>query len=178
MQRKRETMEGDKVLSPYLLQSMETGKSISAIQEFTEDQLKNLPDYFLVEVKVSPSRQVGVFIDADKGASIDTLASIHRSLYKHIEESALFGEGGNFALEVSSPGLDEPLKLRRQYSKNVGREVEVLLTDGMKETGELKEVSEDAISLAVSKGNKKEKQIQIKEIPFNQIKFTKVRVVF
>lgn len=166
------------MLSPYLLQFMEQDKVIKAIEQHTEDLLKPLADYFLVEVRLIPSNQVMVFIDADHGASIDRLAAVNRSLYKKIEGDGLFGEGGNFSLEVSSPGLDEPLKLYRQYCKNIGREVEVLLTNGIKHTGQLKQAGEETISLEVVHGKKKEKHLQIIDIPFNQIKFTKVRVVF
>ena len=151
---------------------------ISSIRQFAESQLSGLPDYFLVEVRVSPSNQVAVFIDADKGASIDRLAKINRSLYKMIEEAATFGENGNFSLEVSSPGLDEPLKLHRQYEKNKGRRIEVLLPDGLKKEGILEEIKTDSIVLKEQAGNKKAKQEQLTEIPFNQIKFTKICVVF
>lgn len=171
-------MEGDKVMSPYLFRFMDQEKVIKAVEQFTEDLLAPLQDYFLVDIKVASSHQISVFIDADQGASIDTLATINRSLYKKIEEAALFGEGGNFSLEVSSPGLDEPLKLHRQYVKNIGRQVEVLLNSGIKETGKLKEVAGEGIVLEIVKGTKKQKLSQIVDIPFNQIKFTKVRVVF
>ncbi|HEX5552639.1 MAG TPA: ribosome maturation factor [Chitinophagaceae bacterium] len=157
---------------------MDKENTINTIGRFVEDELKSLPDYFLVEVKMSPSRDVKVFIDADGNASIDRLAAINRALYKRIEASALFGEGGNFSLEVSSPGLDEPLKLHRQYRKNIHRRVEVQLNDGTKKEGELQEVSEDVLRLEQAVGSKKEKRTVFIEIPFNQIKFTKVCVVF
>lgn len=157
---------------------MDREKIISSVQQFAESQLSDSPEYFLVEVKVSPSNQIAVFIDADEGASIDKLAKINRSLYKMIEESALFGEGGNFSLEVSSPGLDEPLKLHRQYEKNKGRQVEVLMTDGIKKEGNLEDITEEGIILKEVVGNKKAKQVQLTKIPYNQIKFTKICVVF
>lgn len=157
---------------------MDKENIISSIRQFAESQLGDLPDYFLVEVRLSPSNQAAVFIDADKGASIDKLAKINRSLYKMIEEAATFGEGGNFSLEVSSPGLDEPLKLHRQYEKNKGRRIEVLLLDGLKKEGILEEIKTGGIVLKETLGNKKAKQEQLTEIAFNQIKFTKICVVF
>ncbi len=60
----------------------------------------------------------------------------NRALYKQIEAEGIFPDG-DFSLEVSSPGLDEPLKLKRQYQKNIGRNVEVTLQDGSKKEGKL-----------------------------------------
>lgn len=157
---------------------MDKEKIAKDIAGWVTDALHEMPDYFLVEVKVSPKNEVKVFIDADQGVSIDKLASISRFLYKKTEAEALFGAGGNFSMEVSSPGLDEPLKMLRQYRKNRNRVVEVLQLNGVKSEGMLQEVSESGIKLEQTKGSKKEKQISIIEIPFNQIKFTKVSVVF
>ena len=87
------------------------------------------PEYFLVEVKIRPTSNIKVFLDGDAGISIEKCVQYNRALYKKIEEAELF-PGGDFSLEVSSPGLDEPLKLFRQYRKNLGRPVEVVLLDG------------------------------------------------
>ena len=88
------------------------------------------PENFLVEVKIRPGNNIKVFVDADRGISIDKLAQYNRRLYRQIEESGLF-PNNDFSLEISSPGLDEPLKLRRQYLKNIGRYVEVILKSGI-----------------------------------------------
>lgn len=172
------TTEGDKVLSPYLLRIMDQESVKSTVGEFTRELLEPMEDYFLVEVRATPSREVTVFIDADQGASIDRLAALNRSLYKKVEASGLFGGEGDFSLEVSSPGLEEPLKLLRQYRKNTGRQVEVLQTDGIKQAGVLKAVGESGIVLEVPRGKPKEKLSETVDISFNQIKYTKVRVVF
>lgn len=157
---------------------MDRESIIRTISGFAGDELESMPDYFLVEVKVSPSGQVKVFVDADHNASIDRLARINRDLYKRIDAAGLFGQDGNFSLEVSSPGLDEPLKLRRQYVKNVGRRVEVQLEDGTKREGVMDGVSEDTMTLSETTGKGKEKKTQQVQIPFNQIRSTKVCVVF
>lgn len=157
---------------------MDNEKIAKDIAGWVDAMIDETPDYFLVELKVSPKNEVKVFIDADQGASIDKLATVNRLLYKKIEAEALFGADGNFSIEVSSPGLDEPLKMLRQYQKNLHRAVEVLQLDGVKSEGILQEVSETGIKLEQRKGSKKEQQIKIIEIPFNQIKFTKVSVVF
>src|SRR6187549_3524492 len=83
-------------------------------------------DVFPVLVRIKPTNNVKVFLDADGGLNIATCAKINRTLHVLIEEAALFPEG-DFSLEVSSPGIDEPLRSLRQYRKNQGRSLEVTL---------------------------------------------------
>ena len=161
------------------------------LQKTIEDYINNLlpesEDVFLVEIKVNAGNNIIVFLDADNGVTIDTCIRINRALYKQIEENALF-PNGDFALEVSSPGVEEPLKLHRQYRKNIGRTVEVLLNDETKKQGKLTEVNNDEIIIeetegkakkAHSYGNKDSQAISKKtNILFNQIKHTKVLVTF
>jgi len=87
-----------------------------AIEDYINTLLQESEGVFLVEVKVNAGNNIIVFLDADKGITIDTCIRINRALYKKIEENALF-PNGDFALEVSSPGVEEPLKLYRQYKK-------------------------------------------------------------
>ena len=103
-------------------------------------------DVFLVEIKIKPTNNIKLFLDADSGMSIEKCIRVNRALYKKIEESGLF-PNGDFSLEVSSPGVDEPLKLHRQYIKNIGRSVEATLTDGSVKTGKLTAVTDNEISL-------------------------------
>jgi ribosome maturation factor RimP len=98
-------------------------------------------------------------------------------LYKKLEESGLFPTG-DFSLEVSSPGLDEPLKLLRQYKKNIGRQVELVLQDGSKKEGRLLEVSEDGIIIEETRGKNKKKEVINHTFLFDNIKTTKIQVVF
>jgi ribosome maturation factor RimP len=130
---------------------------------------------FLVDLKIKPTNNVKVFIDGDTGVSIDVISKINRALYKQLEESALFPDG-DFSLEVSSPGLDEPLRFFRQYKKNIGRKVEVTLQDDTVLFGLLKEVHEAEITLQEEVGKKKE--IKETNLPFDQIKKTIVQISF
>jgi ribosome maturation factor RimP len=166
---------------------MSAGTLQNTVEDYISILLKESEDVFLVEVKVSPGNNVIVFLDADTGITIDTCIRINRALHKQIEENALF-PNGDFALEVSSPGIDEPLKLHRQYKKNIGRTVEVILNDETKKQGKLTEVNNDEITIEEtenktkkghSHGNK-ERQLNSKKtnILFNQIKHTKVLVTF
>ena len=135
------------------------------------------PGYFLVEVKINPANNIKVFLDADTGVSIDKCVKYNRALYKLVEESGIFPDG-NFSLEVSSPGLDEPLKLIRQYIKNTGRNVEVLLQDGSKVEGKLMAVTDAAIQVEEVKGKNKKQEVLEHTIRIDNIKTTKIQIQF
>jgi ribosome maturation factor RimP len=94
-----------------------------------------------------------------------------------IEELGIYPEG-EFSLEVSSPGLDEPLQLHRQYVKNIGREIEVLFTDDTRKEGKLLEVAESDIIIEHTEGKGKKAITQQLVIPFTNIKSTTVQIKF
>lgn len=141
--------------------------------------LKHLnKDLFLVELKVSGGKnpqKVTVLIDSDKGVSIDECASVSRSLSADIEELELID--GKYILDVSSPGVDQPLKLQRQYQKNIGRNVKVLTLEGEEVKGKLKSVNDEGVTLS-RKPSKKVKEAVEDFIPFDRIKYTKVIISF
>ena len=142
-----------------------------------EGLLADDPQYFLVEVKIKPTNNIKVFIDGDAGISIERCITYNRQLYKMLESSGLF-PADDFSLEVSSPGLDEPLKLLRQYHKNTGRKVEVLMKDGVKTEGVLKQVADDGIIVEETRGKNKKKETIEHRFPFENIKSTKIQIVF
>lgn len=132
-------------------------------------------DMFVVNIKIKPTNNIKVFIDADSGFSIEKSSAVNRKLYAGLEESGIFPEG-DFSLEVSSPGVDEPLGQMRQYKKNVGRKVTVTFTDDSEKTGILKEVTEEQIRLEIK--GKKPGELKTEEIPFVNIKKTVVQIIF
>ena len=150
---------------------------IQAVEEKVAQLIETHPTHFLVEVRVKPTNNIKVFIDADEGVNLSVLIDYNRSLYKLLEASGMFPDG-NFSLEVSSPGLDEPLKLRRQYTKNLGRFVEVMLNDGGKKEGKLIEATEDGIIVETETGKGKKKEIKQESVLFTDIKTTKIQVKF
>ena len=152
-------------------------ETIKAVESMVQALLADQPDYFLVDIRIKPTNNVKVFLDGDKGISIETCVRYNRALYKKLEETGLFPDG-DFSLEVSSPGLDEPLKLLRQYKKNVGRQVELVLQDGSKKEGRLVEVSEDGVIVEETKGKNKKKEVISHTFLFDNIKTTKIQVVF
>ncbi|HQU56626.1 MAG: ribosome maturation factor [Chitinophagaceae bacterium] len=154
---------------------MKDEEQILALEQKVEQLIRDEPDLFLVEVKIKPTNNIKVFIDGDQGINIDRLVRYNRQLYRQLEEENFF-PNGDFSLELSSPGLDEPLKLHRQYIKNINRFVELTDTEGQKTEGQLKKVNDEAIEIETIVGKKKEKII--KQIPFQRIKTIKVQIKF
>ncbi len=95
-------------------------------------------DAFVVEVRVSPANEIVVEIDSPTGVDIDSCAAITRKI-----ESVFDRDVEDYELEVGSAGLTSPFKVRGQYLKNIGNEVEVLTRDGRKFKGILKEVADN-----------------------------------
>ena len=170
-------MEGNEDRSLLLLYPMNTEPQIQAVEHKVEALISAEPELFLVEVKIKPTNNIKVFIDGDQGVSIEKLVQYNRKLYKEIEASDMF-PNGDFSLEVSSPGLDEPLKIHRQYLKNIGRFVEVTEKDGSKKEGKLISVTEQAITVEEQRGKGKKIEIVQHTISFNNIKTTKVQIKF
>jgi ribosome maturation factor RimP len=152
-------------------------ETIKTVEGMIQAMLGDEPGYFLVDIRVKPTNNIKVFIDGDQGISIEKCVQVNRALYKKFEETGLF-PNGDFSLEVSSPGLDEPLKLHRQYRKNIGRQVEIVLQDGSKVEGRLLEVSEDGIIVEETRGRNKKKEVINHTFLFDNIKTTKIQVVF
>lgn len=148
---------------------------IAPIREMLDSLLADKPEYFVVDIKIKPTNNIKVFVDADNGASIDKLVSLNRQLYPLLEAAGLF-PADDFSLEVSSPGLDEPLKSPRQFQKNVGRKVEVMLLNGTVLEGKLLSFNETELLLEETAGKKKE--VKETNINLSEIKHTKVCIVF
>lgn len=150
---------------------------LQRIEKLINELLSVEPEYFLIEIKLKPTNNIKVYIDGDKGISIEKCVWFNRLLYKKIDESALF-PAGDFSLEISSPGVDKPLKLFRQYAKNIGRNIEIAFNDGSTKEGKLLQVTNNDIIIEqiTGKGKKTEKQQLV--IPFSNIKTTTVQIQF
>jgi len=150
------------------------------IKNIVEIVENNFPDdsYFLVDIIVKGpegNKKVVILIDRDNGIDIETCSSISRIVSENLDALDLFKE--KYILEVSSPGVDFPLKSTRQYRKNIGRKIKILLNDNLSYTGELKQVDEKGI--CISKENENQKHSTIDTfISFKDIKKTKVLVTF
>ena len=159
--------------SPFYTMSRE--EQIEKIQQLLEPLLTE--DIFLVDLRIKPINNIKIFLDADSGLGIEKCIKINRALYRLIEEEGLYPDG-DFSLEVSSPGIDEPLKIHRQYLKNIGREVEVTLNDASVKTGKLESVTEDGIHIQYTEGKNKKAVTHELDIAFADISKTKVLVKF
>src|SRR5690606_26410203 len=148
---------------------------IEEIQALLEPLLEG-SDMFVVQIRIKPTNNVTVYLDADSGISIGRCAEINRKLYPLIEAQGWFPDG-DFSLEVSSPGVDEPLTQKRQYIKNIGRKITVTDNEDVERTGLLKEVSENHIIMEI-KGKKSKDPVIICEVPFSNIKKTIVQIIF
>jgi ribosome maturation factor RimP len=145
--------------------------------QLTKEKLRQ--DQFIVEVTVSQANQISVLLDSDSGITIDDCITISRYI-----ESKLDREAEDFELQVSSSGLGQPFKVHRQYIRNLGNEVEVVLTNGQKLAGILKSADETGFDLEISKNEKvegqKKKQLvtRIQRISFDETKTVKNIVKF
>ena len=154
---------------------MSRDNQIETVQKLLQPLLTE--DIFLVDIKIKPINNIKIYLDADSGLGIEKCIKINRALYKIIEEMGIYPDG-DFSLEVSSPGIDEPLKINRQYVKNVGREVELKGHDDSIRTGKLTSVTENDLTIEYTEGKNKKAVTHTVTIPFTDIKQTKVQVKF
>lgn len=143
---------------------------------------KHLPDesHFVVEVKLEEKAgkmRLLILIDADQGLTIDSCALVSRAVSEELETNEIMDQA--YLLEVSSPGLDYPLSSARQYQKNIGRDLKVLLNSGTEVSGKLLEVQEAGIKLLVKKKEKGKKATEEEVVfPTEEIKKSIVQVSF
>ena len=141
------------------------------IKKLIDSQLQGT-DIFLVDIIVKRGNSILVFIDGDEGVKLQDCIDLSR----HIE-SNLDRDYEDFSLNVSSHGLDQPLTLLRQYKKNEGRGLSVLLSDGSKIKGKLIMAKEDGISILPDPEKKKkktDKELKEEFISFSQVKESKL----
>jgi len=145
------------------------------ITDLAEKSIAN-PAHFLVDVAVSKHKpwKFTVIVDGDQGITIDDCAAVSRELNGLLENEI----PDPYTLEVTTPGLDHPLKLNRQYKKNVGRGVKVVRKDKSIVTGNLKQSEEEKIVVETEIGQGKKTELKIIEIPFTEIEKAFVTVSF
>lgn len=173
---KKEQKEGNEHV-PFCFIGMLTESPIEQITGIVNQMLESEPGFFCVSVKIKPTQNIKVFLDGDNGLPIEKCVYFNRKLYQLITEAGIYPEG-EFSLEVSSPGVGEPLQLHRQYVKNIGRTVEVVFKDDTVKTGTLLAVTDNDILLEQTIGKGKKATTQQVLIPFNNIKTTTVQIKF
>ena len=136
-------------------------------------------DCFVVDVNHA-NKKLEVFVDSDSGMTFAKCQRISRYLETYLDEAKPLGE--EYVLDVSSPGVDRPLKFYRQYLKNVGRSLEVTTTDGETLTGLLKEATPTDIVLEAKRriqdGKRKKTVVEDITVAHDAIKKSVVKISF
>ena len=141
--------------------------------------LEENPALFLIELKFLPDNKIYIEVDGDTGISLKECVRINREI-----ENDLDREEEDFSLEVTSPDIANPLKVQRQYIKNINRTLEVKLKDNTKVEGILKSVNETEIELEwkarepkpIGKG--KVTVVKNATVQFSNILEAKVKIIF
>ncbi|NOU61614.1 ribosome assembly cofactor RimP [Marinifilum caeruleilacunae] len=148
------------------------------VLEIVEKEIAD-SNLFIVDVSVSASNAISVMIDSMEGVPISTCIELSRAIEKNFDRDA-----EDFELQVASAGIGQPFQVIQQYQKNIGKDVEVLTTDGMKHKGKLITVGENEIEIEVEEKvkveGKKKKQVVVNaySFAFDQIKSTKDIITF
>lgn len=171
----KETVEGNGHV-PFSFVPMSVDKQ-QQIEQLLNGLLEVEPTFFLVGLRIKPTDNVKVYLDGDQGITIEKCIYFNRKLRKLIEEEGIYPEG-EYSLEISSPGVDEPLKIHRQYPKNIGRNLLVVFNDGTQKEGKLLQVAEADVILEYTEGKGKKAVTQQLIIPFNNIKSATVQIKF
>ena len=142
------------------------------IEELISEKLRQ-DNMFIVELSVKPGNKITLVIDNVKGVPISYCIEINKLI-----EAGLDRDKEDFELEVASAGIGQPFKVKGQYQKNIGRDVEVLSLDGKKFIGKLTAVADDTFSVEVGVmeriEGKKRKELQVNTVNY---KFDEVKQV-
>lgn len=145
--------------------------------ELVEEKIADRPDLFLVDVSMHANGILTILVDGDNGVAISDCVSISRHVGFHLEEENLIEQA--YRLEVSSPGIDTPLKSLRQFQKNVNRSFKLKLKSSNSKEGKLLGVNESGITIQESVKQKGKKAEIIETfILFEEIVEAKVLVSF
>jgi len=148
------------------------------VSQLIEEKLASSSNY-LVDVVIKPGNLIVVEIDNDEAVSIDDCAELSRYLEERLDRDV-----EDYELEVGSAGITSPFKVLRQYVKNIGNEVEMLLKNGSKLTGVLKSADENGVVVSVEKkvkpegAKRKVTVVEDESYTFDEIKYTKYLIRF
>ncbi len=147
------------------------------VKNLVEEKISDRPELFLVDVKMHQNGNLIVLVDGDQGIGIQDCAAISRHVGFHLEENNVIEQAYN--LEVSSPGIDFPLKSVRQFQKNIGRNLLLKLNDGSQKEGKLLAADEEGIIIEEKLALKGKKATFAETaLPYNQLQETIVLISF
>ena len=141
------------------------------IREIVSNKLEGT-DCFIVDIKVRPGK-ITIRLDKPTGIRIEECAEVNRDLQDKLEGKDILE---HYGIEVSSPGMDEPLKVLPQYYRRIGKQVSVITKDGLRREGILKSADEREVVIeeTVRENGKKSSLTHDRRIPMNEVKETKV----
>jgi ribosome maturation factor RimP len=114
---------------------------LNKLQDLIESVMNKKDDLFLLDYDISNENDIKLIIDGDRPVNIDDCKNVNRAIEKHLDELDI-----DASVQVTSPGVDEPLKVKRQYLKNIGRKLSVKTRDESYKAS-LENVNEDGIEL-------------------------------
>lgn len=132
--------------------------------------------YFITDLYIKPTNNIKIFLDGDQAISINVISKLNRAIYNAMEEQGLYPDG-DFSLEVSSPGVDTPLKNERQFPKHIGRLLEVTNKNGEKITGKFISLENNIITLEEII-NKKKNETKTHTINMDDVEQAIVQIQF
>lgn len=130
-------------------------------------------DKYVVNVQVKSGNFITIVIDGDTPVLIVDCIKLHKMV-----ESSLDRDADDFDLRVTSYGADKPLKLKRQYMKNIGRQLDITNKEDQKVTGKLTEVNENEVIIEVKPVKKKQEGVKTIAVAFDDIAEAKVVLSF
>lgn len=148
------------------------------VRELVEQKIAGT-DYFILDLSIRPGNNISVEIESIHPVSINDCVDISRQVEHNLDR-----EAEDFSLQVSSPGLDSPLRDYRQYIKNVGRQISIKPNEGEEFTGTIKEADEHGVTVVAKKKvqaeNSKKKIWEESEekLPYSDIKQAKIIISF
>ncbi|UPT72327.1 MAG: ribosome assembly cofactor RimP [Flavobacterium sp. JAD_PAG50586_2] len=148
------------------------------ISELLEEVLKEKPSLFLVDLAINDQFKVMVTLDGDNGVNLQDCIDVSRAIDNNLDR-----EEQDYSLEVASAGVSTPLKMVRQYRKNIGRTLKVKTNNETIEAV-LEQVSDEGITLSWTArepkkiGKGKETVEHKREIPYSEIKEAIVTIIF
>jgi len=146
----------------------------SEVIRLVENHLKD-SDVFLVDVAVKPRNVISVFIDGDHGVSIEACRRLNHFLNENLDR-----EKEDFELTVSSPGAGRPLKLPRQFRKNIGRRLDVITVSGDNISGLVTKADGSGIEMETDSTGKRgrERELKVVALKFSEIKSAREVIMF
>lgn len=146
------------------------------IRSYIEEAISGT-NLFVVDFKMLPKNRIVLLLDGDNGVGIDECAKVSRHISNKMEEENLID--GAHTLEVSSPGVDHPLKFQRQYPQHIGRTLGLRMMDGKEFEGKLLSVEAEQITIeAKIKEKGKKPSSEERSFLLNDIKEAKIKIIF